>query len=583
MDAHAAQSLMRVRPKIETKRRGEMLNKQRCHRALSVCAGLVALGAAVLAGPADATSSGIEDPNNWPEYHRTANGWRYSPLNQVNTATVQRLAVAWIHQPGDITHGLQATPITVDGVLYYIGANNRVFAVDAATGKELWKYVTDLNPMAQEIFFAAYNRGVTVGRGKVFIGTLDGRGIALDQKTGKELWSVRLTDFERCQGCNFTSPPTLAGDVLTFGPTGGELAQSAKLYGVHADTGKRLWAFDLLRDDPQSWPGDSRAVGGGGAWIPGQYDAETGLVYYGTSNAAPDFYGLARKGDNLYTASVIALDPKTGKLAWHRQEVPHDVWDYDSPYESLLLDDNGRPVLVHLNKGGYVSVMDRRDGSLINVWKLAKHVNWVQTVDPKSGELIGRNEPEMGKDKTFCPSVLGARSWNHGAYNPATRLWYTNAVEICNVIRPGRQDPKTLALAQPFFGMENLELVPPPGDRASARLEARDPLTGKIAWSIDYPAPALGSVLTTAGGLVFNGDSTGIVRAYDARTGKELWSFNTGSGIRAGITTYSVNGEQYVVVPSGFGSLFAGFASAVFPEYKKVNGGAALIAFKLMK
>lgn len=528
-----------------------------------------------------AAGDAAEDPNNWPQYHRAANGWRFSPLDQVNTANVKKLSVAWIHQPGDITHGLQATPITIDGVIYYIGANNRVFAIDAATGKELWKYVTELNPVTQEIFFAAYSRGLTVGRGKVFLGTLDGRAIALDQKTGKEVWRVQLTDFEHCQGCNFTSPPTLADDVLTYGPTGGELAQSAKVYGVHADTGKRLWSFDLLRDDQASWPGDSRAVGGGGAWISGQYDPQTELVYYGTSNPAPDFYGAARNGDNLYTASVIALDPKTGKLAWHHQEVPHDLWDYDSSYESLMIERDGKSMLVHLNKGGYVSVMNKQDGKLFNVWKLARHTTWTKTIDPRTGELIGRNDPEMGKDKTFCPSVLGARSWNHGAYNPGTGLWYTNAVEICNVIRPGRQDPKALALAQPFFGMENLELVPPPGDKASARLDARDPVSGKLAWSIDYPAPALGSVLTTAGGLVFNGDSTGVVHAYDAKTGKELWNFSTGSGIRAGITTFAVNGEQFLLVPSGFGSLFAGFASAVFPDYKKANGGAALIAFKL--
>lgn len=526
-----------------------------------------------------AAEAGSEDPTNWPQYHRTANGWRFSPLDQINTGNVRKLSVAWIHQPGDITHGLQATPLTVDGVIYYIAANNRVFALDAVTGKELWKYIPELNPMTAEIFFAAYNRGVTVGRGKVFFGTLDGRGIALDQKTGKELWKVQLTDFERCQGCNFTSPPALADDILTFGPTGGELAQHGQIYGVNADTGKRVWNFDLLRDDQASWAGDSAAVGGGGAWIPGQYDAETGLVFYGTSNPAPDFYSAARPGDNLYTASMVALDAKTGKLRWHHQEVPHDLWDYDSPYESLLLDRGGKSLLVHLNKGGYVSVMDKRTGKLQNVWKFAKHANWVDGIDAKTGELIGRNEPELGKDKTFCPSVLGARSWNHGAYNPNTGLWYTNGVEICNVIRPGRQDPKKLAMAQPFFGVENLELVPPPGDKASARLDARDPVTGKVAWSIEYPAPALGSVLTTGGGLVFNGDSTGVVHAYDAKSGKELWSFNTGSGIRAGITSYSANGKQYILVPSGFGSLFAGFAGAVFPEYKKVNGGAALIAF----
>jgi alcohol dehydrogenase (cytochrome c) len=196
-------------------------------------------------------------------------------------------------------------------------------------------------------------------------------------------------------------------------------------------------------------------------------------VYYGTSNAAPDFYSAARKGDNLYTASVVALEAKTGKLVWHRQEVPHDLWDYDSPYEMLALDKDGKKLLVHLNKGGYVSVMDRLDGSLYNVWKLSTTANWVESINPKTGELVGRNEPEIGKDKVFCPSALGARSWNHGAYNPKTGLWYTNAMEVCNKVRPGRQDPKSLILAQPFFGVESLDFVPPPGGKASARLDAR--------------------------------------------------------------------------------------------------------------
>jgi alcohol dehydrogenase (cytochrome c) len=181
----------------------------------------------------------------------------------------------------------------------------------------------------------------------------------------------------------------------------------------------------------------------------------------------------------------------------------------------------------------------------------------------------------------FCPSVLGARSWNHGAYNPKTGLWYSNAVEICTQVTMGTQDPKALALPQPFFGAMRINVAAPPGDTATARLDARDPVTGKLAWTIAYPSPALGSVLTTAGGLVFNGDSNGVVHAYDAGDGKELWSFNTGSGIRAGITSYAMNGQQYILVPSGFGSLFAGFASGLFPDYKKVNGGAALIAFTL--
>jgi alcohol dehydrogenase (cytochrome c) len=531
------------------------------------------------AGSASAAET-TDNPANWTEYHRDYRGWRFSPLEQITPNNVKRLKVAWIHQPGDITQGLQATPIIVDGVVYYIGPNNRVFAVDGATGKEIWHYYTELDPIVSTMLFNGYNRGVSVGKGKVFFGTLDGRIIALDQKTGKHLWEVQLTDPKKCNGCNFTSPPTLAGDVLIAGPTGGDLAQRGRLYALNADSGERMWNFELIKDDPASWPGDSATYGGGGAWLPGQYDPKQDLFIVGTSNAAPDFDGTDRKGDNLYAATVLAIEPKTGKLRWYHQEVPHDVWDYDSAYEFLFLNKNNEDLVVHLNKGGYVFVMNRKTGKVVNTWKFAENVNWVEKVDPKTGELSGRNEPEVGNPKVFCPSVLGARSWNAGAYSPKTGLWYTNAHEFCNRAAVGKQDPKTAGMG-PYFGVADFGFVPPPGGKASARLEAVDPLTGKRAWTVEYPLPSLGAVLVTGGDLVFNGDSRGHIHAYHARTGKELWNFNSGSGIRGGISSYAVGGKQYIVASTGFGSLFPGFASGIFPEFKESKGGAALIAFTL--
>src|SRR5713101_4754933 len=206
---------------------------------------------------AEAPVPGNEDPNNWPQYHRTYNAWRYSPLDQINKANVSKLKVAWIHQGGDITHGIQETPIVIDGVIYSITAGNRVAALDAKTGKDIWRYQPRLDPITKKVLLSPYSRGVTVGRGRVFIGTVDGRGIALDQKTGKEVWQVQLTDFANCHGCNFTSPPVLANEVLTFGSTAGDLATAGKIYGVEADTGKKLWEFETIKKDPESWPGDS--------------------------------------------------------------------------------------------------------------------------------------------------------------------------------------------------------------------------------------------------------------------------------------------------------------------------------------
>jgi len=213
-----------------------------------------------------AAAPGFENPEDWPQYHRTYNGWRYSPLDQINRDNVKRLKVAWIHQPGDITHGIQATPLVVDGIIYYVSAFNTVHAVDGATGRQLWKYKPKLDSAVPQTVFPAWSRGVSLGHGRVYLGTLDGRGVALDQKSGQELWSVQLTPFKGCQGCNFTSPPVVAGDVLTFGATGGDLVSSGKIYGVDAQSGQLMWSFDTIKDDPNSWPGDSGKHGGGGAW-----------------------------------------------------------------------------------------------------------------------------------------------------------------------------------------------------------------------------------------------------------------------------------------------------------------------------
>ncbi len=285
-------------------------------------------------------SPGDEDPNNWPQYHRTNNGWRYSPLDQINKDNVGRLHVAWVHQGGDLTGGMQETPIVIDGVIYSMTAGSRVAAIDARTGKEIWHHEIKLNPLTGKFLVPPFSRGVTVGRGKVFVPTSDGRAIALDQQTGTEIWSTQLTDYNKdCASCILPSPPVLADDTLIFGSAVAEIASAGKIYGVNADTGKTQWQLDTIKKDPESWSTEEAArYGGGGAWLPGTYDAASDTVFYGTANPAADIWGEDRKGDNLYTDSVLALEPKTGRLKWYRQEIEHDLWDYDSAYEALLID-----------------------------------------------------------------------------------------------------------------------------------------------------------------------------------------------------------------------------------------------------
>ena len=492
--------------------------------------------------------------------------------------------MAWIAHGGDITMGIQETPVVIDGVIYSITSGNRVAALDAKTGQELWSYQPKLDPLTKKVLFSPYSRGVAVGDGKVFIGTVDGRGIALDQKTGKEIWQLQLTDFANCHGCNFTSPPVVAGDMLTFGSTAGELATQGKIYGVEAKTGKKVWEFNTIKDSPESWPGTSGKYGGGGAWMPGTYDAETNTVFYGTGNPGKDFINSERQGDNLYTDSIVALDPKTGHLKWYRQEIKQDVWDYDSPYEVVLFKKDGKDLIVHMNKSGYVFVLNKNDGSIENIWPISDVKNFVKDIDKKTGELIGRVELPMNQETLICPSTFGGRSWNSGAYNPKTGLWYNNVLDFCGYLKPVAQKDDPMDYGTGHIGANDFgRLAMAPDGRKPGRLDANDPFTGKRKWTVEMDVPGFASVLTTGGGLVFNGDPMGILRAYDADTGKVLWNFNTGSGMRAGIVSYAVDGEQYILVPSGWGSYAALLLPALFPQLEKMPAASALIAFKLPK
>ncbi len=527
---------------------------------------------------------GFDDPNDWPLYGRTFNNWRFSPLNQINKSNVKKLKVAWVHQPGNIEMGLQVTPIVIDGVLYYVSANNNVWAVDAATGKTIWHYTAKLDPVAKEVFFVSANKNVTVGRGKVYLGTLDGRYVALDQKTGKEVWSTQILNARSKEdfGKTFNASPMLAGDILFGGSTGGDTPVIGKIWGVNADTGKLVWTFRVPKEDSNSWPAESGPIGGGGSWLPGTYDPRTDTIYIGTSNPDPDYYGDSRRGDNLYTDSVLALNPKDGTLKWHRQEIPNDVWDWDSVYEVMLIPHNGKDVVVHPNKGGYTFVMDKDTGKLENVWKYAEYANWVAGIDPKTGNLLGRNEPEIGKSKVLCPSTLGARQWNQGAYNPNTKLWYTTGFTSCHHITAAPPSAEKTLINQLTMGVSEMNMVAPPGvTKPDGWLGAFNPITGDVKWKVRWELPPLGAVLTTGSGLVFTGDSSGILYAYDGDNGKELWRFNAGSGLRSGPVSYSVNGKQYIVFPTGLGSWSPIFLAQMYPKYKELPGGAAVIAFTL--
>ena len=293
----------------------------------------------------------------------------------------------------------------------------------------------------------------------------------------------------------------------------------------------------------------------------------------------------ARPGDNLYTSSVIALDLDTGKLKFYHQELPHDNWDFDSAIgEFISIDRDGKQLMVHPNKSGYIFVYDRGDAKIENVWPIMKASNFVKGIDPKTGELIGRRDFSAGplQGEALCPAIAGGVSWNSGAYNPKTGLWYKIGNEWCMTLDVKKTTPVTEPQVQLNMGAE-FKLVPPPGGEMSGHLDARDPVTGQVKWQVSFPQPPLASLLATAGNLVFLPDAAGITHAYNAETGKELWSHNDGIGHAGGIISYSAGGKQYIAVPAGWGSLVGEGYGALFGEpYKSMPMDAgALIVYAL--
>src|ERR1700674_1663144 len=505
--------------------------------------GSTLVGAAMLVGvnstvcAAEIDSQRIQDseknPADWLTYHSNYRSYHYSGLNQINTGNVKNLKEAWSHVASRSTRGLQGYPLAADGVLYYSGSYNQLWALDGATGEVLWQYKQKLNEdLVSKQTHSPYNRGIALGYGNVYMGTLDGKLVAVDMKSGKLNWETKLVNSEKLT-VGFTGAPLLVKDKVIIGAQGGEWPDRGPIFGVDAKTGKEVWKFYTVANDDAAkatWGGDSWKTGGGGGWMPGGYDAETNTVWWGTANPAPlfDWSGAdykksgPRPGTNLYTTSVIALDPDTGKLKFYHQELPHDAWDFDSAVgEFLMIDRDGKKLVVHANKSGYVFVYDRSNAKIENVWPLVKNINFVKSIDPKTGELIGRRDLNLGKAETpLCPAIAGGISWNSGAYSPKTGLYYKIGQEWCMELTVLKTTPILEPMAQLNIGAD-FKLVAPPDGAAPGHVDARDPVSGALKWEVNYKEPPLASVLATAGNLVFVPDAEGVVHAYSADSGKE--------------------------------------------------------------
>jgi len=504
---------------------------------------------------------------NWPVYGGDTGNTRYSNATQVTAGNVKNLKVAWALQLGTL-RSQESTPILVGDTMFVtssFGPKN-VFAVNAKTGEVRWRYSPDV-PKGIDQFACCdvNNRGVAYHDGKVFVGRLDAHVAALDAKTGKELWATKIVDYT--QGSVITSPPTVAKGVVITGFGGGEYGARGALVGLDAATGKELWRTHTVpaagEKGSETWKGDSGKYGGAVAWHIGSYDPKLNLVYYGTSNPAP-WSAIVRGNDssdigpytNLYSASVLALNPENGKIEWHYQFTPHDAWDYDGVNELVFADlpfDGKRvPVIMQANRNGFFYVLDRANGKLLSAKQFVDGVNWATGIDMKTGmpiEAAGNvKRPGMKrKASDICPNLIGAKNWMPMSYDAKNGLVYIPTINLCMDMEGVQQDYKR---GQFYLGV-NFDLAKAGAGGYMGGVKAWDPVKQQQVWFNKDELFYGGGMLSTAGGVVFHGDLKGWFKALDSKTGKELWRFNTGSGITAAPMTYVLDGKQYVAVVSG--------------------------------
>jgi len=488
------------------------------------------------------------EPHNWLTYWGDYQGTHFSALKEISPSNVAQLQARWALQlPGNST--IEATPLVVDGIMYTSGPPGTVVAVDARTGRQIWRYVraqkvrnpNEINP---------FNRGVAVLGNRVFFGTLDAALVALDARTGLPLWEVQMAD--PMQGFSVTSPPLPIKDRIIAGIAGGEFGIRGFIDAYDAATGKRLWRVSTIPGPGEfghdSWKGESWQRGCGATWLPGSYDADLDLVYWAVGNPCPLYNGAVREGDNLFTSSVLALDPATGQRRWHYQFTPHDTHDWDSNQDMMLVDRpfKGQPrkLLMHADRNGHFYVLDRTNGSFLSGTPFIRQT-WNTGFDAK-----GRPIPRAGSDASeegavVAPTIGGATNFQAPSYSPITGWFYLafqqatqRYFSLTQTFEVGRQYP----------GGRGAQTA----DRSSAGIKAIDPEDGKTMWEFPlFQGSLTAGVLATAGGVVFAASREGHLIALDAAKGTFLWRFQTGAAIEASPISYAVGGRQFVAVSSG--------------------------------
>lgn len=488
--------------------------------------------------------------SNWPSYNGDYTGRRYSSLNQINTVNVRELRAAWAFHSRN-SDAMEVTPEVVNGIMFVTSAND-AFALDARTGRIIWHHARPISEGLIDDASSHHNRGVALWHHRVFMETDNAHLLCLDARSGDLLWDVAYADPKLNYGA--TSAPLVVKNEVLVGTSGGDDGVRGFVAAFSPVTGKLLWKFWTIpapgEPGSSSWPGDSYLHGGGTTWMPGTYDPEINTIYWGTSNPSPDFDGSARPGDDLYTDCVLALDPDNGKLKWHFQFTPHDLYDYDAAETPVLVDATykGQPrkLLLEANRNGFVYVLDRTTGQFLSATRFGERLNWASGIDAK-GRPIRTGVQPSAEGTRVCPGMVGATNWMAPSYNPSTGLLYFMDLEDCEIYY---LKPQPFTAGRTYYSTGTQRV---PGEHAQKLLVAYNLRTESIEWR--YPQVGEGhswaGTLTTAGGLVFFGDDAGSLEAVDARTGKPLWHFSTGQNLHASPMTYAVAGRQYVAIAAG--------------------------------
>lgn len=493
---------------------------------------------------------------DWPTYNGDVGGNRHSPLRHIQPATVSGMRLKWLFPVGN-ARNLRTTPVVVGGVMY-VTAPNEVYALDAARGRQIWHYARPRTSGVIGDAGAGVNRGVALRGDRLYFVTDDARLVALHRATGQLLWDVVMADYRKHYGA--TAAPLVVNDLVISGVSGGDEGVRGFVAAFHASTGKEVWRFWSVpapgEPGSETWKGKAIQYPCAATWLTGSYDAATNLVFWTTGNPCPDYNGSERIGDNLWSNSVVALDPATGAMRWHYQFTPHDLHDWDAVQTVVVADaafrGASRRLLLQANRNGFFYVLDRTTGKVLLAEPFVEKMNWARGIGPDGRpRLLAGAEPSV-RGTMACPSVVGATNWMSPAFNPETGLYYVMALERCSIFR------KSAVWFQPgesFYGGATQNV---PGEVGRKFLRAIDIQTGRIAWEYPQigPSNTWGGVLSTAAGLVLFGEDSGTFAAVDARSGKLLWHFPANTTWRGSPMTYMAGGQQFIAIAGG-GNIFA--------------------------